>query len=95
MTPTHRDPAQERPSGTTKEEAEVARASDIEQQHGRAGNSHDSGPEPALPEVTADAVGTSGHIVAHEAAEAMAPQGQTGSPGADADRAAAERGGSD
>lgn len=83
-------------SGTNDAEAaEAARASDIEQQLGRAGNSSDSsrtGEAHGDHATPADIVGGSGHIVRGEIVEAAIDSGGTGSPGADADRAAAERG---
>lgn len=67
-----------------------AQASDVEQQTGHGDNLRDSGPgaERPTPDLS-KAIGSSGHTPGRE--ELLLPEGDmTGSPGADADRGAAQ-----
>jgi hypothetical protein len=82
----------------TLEQRAAEIASDVEQrQPGAAANSNtrdSSGPVASEQkrEIPSELVGSSGHIVRRETAEALSERGDNGSPGAQADREAAQRG---
>lgn len=73
-----------------EQERDAAQASDVEQQTGHGGNLRDGGPGAERPSAgLSKAIGSSGHIPGRE--ELLPPEGDTtGSPGADADRGAAQ-----
>lgn len=74
----------------TPQEAEVAKASDIEQKIGHGGNMRDAGAGADMPPTTAsDVIGSSGHIPRLEEINPAALDEHSGSSGADADRKAA------